>query len=359
MRLMGLAILAGLMACCQSDEPVPGTKVEVVSYVSSFDENFAVTRAWTPPTGYTPYAAGNKTIGICFTQDGTDPESDGIGFFFKGGSTWRTDLEITAGDYYLYGYAPHVAGITCQITDGDEVPDGEYSKGAILTLHNVPTLMMEDLCTVVGAKHGSGKETVVGLRRGDFKYSASSTETENYVFLLFDHLYAALDIHLRVHGDYHALRTIHLTDMHMQTCNDETPTKKKTDVKVTLAATEGESPIQSIIYTPTGTEEVDAEVFHSTGGVELGTDYQSYLSYFMPHGITKVILTCTYDVYDKKGNLVRRDCKASNTLDFNQLFDRFDMVRAGTHYNIYLTIRPTYLYMLSDPDLENPEMVVS
>ena len=70
-------------------------------------------------------------------------------------------------------------------------------------------------------------------------------------------------------------------------------------------------------------------------------------------GATTFTLRCTYDVYDTQGNLVRADCSAENKIAISQTFTQ------GTSYTIPLTIEPTFLYQLSDWDLDNPTIVVS
>lgn len=383
--LIGLMSLMGLIgvACSNEDDLEPSQEeaqevrasmpVEVRSYVSMFDENEPVSRAWLTPSGFSTYDDAEKPIGVSFTKDGQDPVSTS-GSFFKSGDQWRTDVELTAGTYFLYGYAPHSAGIGYSITDLDGT-NANYSTGAIITLSNVPTIIAGDLCVVVGAKNGVddydalADYSVAGLRRGDFSYAAAAITqpggenpaggTGNFVYLLFDHLYAAMDIHMRVHGDYHDLRTIKLKEMKVQASGDVTPTKEKATIAVTLTANDGStSPITNITYTPTGDKVSNTDVFTSKYGEELNTGYQSFKSHFMPQGITRLILTCKYDVYDKKGNLVRQDCVAQNVLRLRALFDGFTEVFTGTRYNVYLTIKPTYLYVLSDPDLDNPTMVV-
>jgi hypothetical protein len=85
----------------------------------------------------------------------------------------------------------------------------------------------------------------------------------------------------------------------------------------------------------------------------------------MPQGVTTLVLTCVYDIYDTDtskstdGNLVRKDCKATNTIPMKKVFDRFDSAERGRLYTIDLTIEPTYLYVMSERDLNNPEMVVN
>ena len=213
--MIGLMGLIGLMGCSKDEtsaggsngQRVASTEVEVASFVTGFDEaNGAnrANRAWAIPDGYVAYEDGIQPIGIAFTQNGQEPK---IGSFFKSSDKWRTDLEdIGEGTYQLYGYIPHQTAINYSITGYDGAANGSYSTGAIMTLEKVPTVMPNDLCVVIGAKHGTDREHDSGLRKGDFSFTAKQgTDGKDYVFLLFDHLYAALRIRMKVHADYTAL----------------------------------------------------------------------------------------------------------------------------------------------------------
>ena len=329
-----------------------------------------LTRAWSRPDGYEAYEGGNLPIGVCFTQNNKDPK---IGSLFYSSGKWRkdADLELTAGQtYYLYGYIPHKTGIKYSITDSDD-SDGannSYSSGATLTLKDVPAAMPNDLCVIVGAKHGYDKEHdgnsdgTNRLRLGDFSFTASKgADGKDFVFLLFDHLYSALSINMRVYGEYDKLRTIKLKSLNLKTI-DASGSKDKTDIAIKFEADENTtSPIkiQSISYTPTGND------LGTGDGVEfwpaepntvetLTTEYKSFPGYFMPMGVNTLILTSIYDVYDKEGKLVRENCKATNTMLVSELFDQQATTLRGYRYTIDMTIRPTYLHVLSDSDLENP-----
>jgi hypothetical protein len=100
-------------------------------------------------------------------------------------------------------------------------------------------------------------------------------------------------------------------------------------------------------------------------GYELKPDYSMFLGHFMPYNVSKIILTSVYDVYDTNttpehpnGNLIRKDCEATNTLSMSQLFSGQTVSHRGWKYKVRLTINPTYLYVMSDPDLNNPTVVV-
>ena len=409
MGLMGLIGLIGLMGLmgCSADEESEEEKhhpVEVMGVVSLYEEaeeahranranranganeaNGAkgaygayVTRGWTPPSGYTFMETSNQVFGVFLTRNGSEPIK---GHFYSNsdGSNWYTSLEISdEGTYYLYGYTPHSNGVSCDIsstaTPGD---NSAYSSGAVLTISNLPSVTSNDVCVVVGAKNGkdngysdSGDYEITGLRRGDFAYQADATGElyNNYVFLLFDHLYSAFQVRMKVNGDYDALRTIVLKELYLQTSAGGSVTKKRTNVTVTLAATESTidpvtglypDPIRSVVFTPVGTDEGDGAILSPTDTpVTLSTAYSSYMCHFMPMGVDKLILTSVYDVYDKKGNLVRENCKATNTMVLSDLFSEQDVSRRGCRYNVNLIIQPTYLYVMSDPDLNDPTVVV-
>ena len=386
--MIGLMGLIGLMGCSKDEVPSGGSNgepagtalVEVASYVRWYDEAYGanraheankVNRAWAIPSGYVAYEGGEQSIGIAFTQDGVDPTTSMIGNFFKSGDKWRTSVEDIQSntDYQLYGYIPESPAIKYSITDydgadGPNGPNGEYSKGAIMTLQNVPSVMPHDLCVVIGAKEGPDKEHDNGLRRGDFGFHSSADVKGNFVFLLFDHLYAALRVRMTVHEDYTTLRKIKLKSLQLSTQAEGETTKKKTDITVKLEANDGSaSPITEIAYDQPAKYELNEEgleFWSSEDGEELKSDvYTECLGHFMPSGITTLILTSVYDVYDRYDNLIRKGCKATNTIVLQELLTGQIRTERGKRYTINLIVKPTYLYMLSEPDLDNPTVKIN
>jgi hypothetical protein len=388
--LMGFMGLVGLVTSCTSEEvEVPkesrSVPVELKSYSAWYQENVG-TRAWTPPTGFSVFEENNdQSIGVNFTQDTKDPI---FGYFFKSAGKWRfkvispTDISeedaIKAEDYYLYGYTPHTTGISCTVTDKAD-GKAKFSEGAKLTIQNLPSVTAHDVCVLVGAKNGSSTDNDGGLQLGNFKYHAelmgdkAEADKHNYVFLLFDHLYAALSIEMRVHSSYNALRTIKLKKLSLKTSADGVETNEYTDIEITLTnRTDGLTPIDKdaedndkITFTQKGDPISDGEIFSSTKGETLGTDITTHQGHFMPLGITTLELTSTYDVYDKNvtpqhpdGNLIRQNCTATNKLVLKDLFSGQSATGRGQRYIVEMTIHPTYLYMLSEPDLDNPTVKV-
>lgn len=371
--IIGLIGLMGLMGCSKdeasSKEPMGSTELEVASYVRWFKEAdganeanraYGANRAWAIPSGYVAYEDGVQPIGIAFTQNDVAPK---IGSFFKSSDKWRTDLEnIADGTYQLYGYIPHQTAINYSITDYNGA-NGSYSTGAIMTLQKVPTVMPNDLCVVIGAKHGTDKEHDSGLRMGDFGFTSASSNTGNYVFLLFDHLYAALKVNMSIYADYAKLRTIKLKSLQLSTQAGDVTTKKRTDITIKLRATDGSvNPIENITYDQPATYpaiEGGLEFWSNSAGTALTTAPQPFIGHFMPDRITRLSLTSIYDVYDTKGNLIRQSCKATNTMVLKDLLTEQTVTERGKRYTINMTIQPTYLYMLSEPDLDNPTVVVN
>lgn len=386
---MTLMVLAGC-STDEADEPanVVDSPIEVMSCVADLDEALTVeeakgnggsdgnvTRAWTPPAKFS-LPDEDKSIGIVFAKNGMDDLTEAAkkklqGFFFKSSGNWRTTVEIDdAGDYFLYGYTPYTAGVEYSISK----PTGEgkdYADGAVMTLDKLPTVTASDLCVVVGAKNGKDNYSAVadysvtGLRRGDFAYTANKTSGEgsggNYVYLLFDHLYSCLSIKMKVNGTYNDLRTIKVKSITLKTVDktdtkpEGTDEKKWTKATVTLnkTASGNDDPIASVVFDSTNKGGYGT-VFTSKDGQELTASDQTFTSYFMPQGVTSLVLTTKYDVYDKAAtpNLIRANCEATNTLNLGELIDRFEATLRGTRYTINLTIQPTYIYMMSEPDVE-------
>ena len=358
-----------LMGCSSDDEEAPEmTSIEVSGYVSNFEEiNRAtraneVTRSWTPPSGYSiEEAMADKSISVFFTQVPAAVEGYEEEYFYKSSGKWRVSKkDLTNTTYYLYGYIPHEEYIKPSIRP---LTGKTYEDGAVLTLRDVNTVMAADLSVIIGAKNGPNADNDGGLKRGDFRYDAKPTTGDgkgsNYVYLLFDHLYAAMRFKINVNGDYDALRTIKLKELSMQAfttgVSGDVSTPKKIDAVITLKANTTK-PIDEIVFKPNGTETGSGTFYTNEAGETLTTEFKTFQGSFMPDNVSKIKLVSKYDVYDKNGNLIRKDCSATNTLNLTQLFTGVAM--RGYRYTVNMTVTPTYLYMLSEPDLDNPTVKV-
>ena len=384
--LIGLMSLMGLMGCSDDEEVRrQGTTVELAPYVTSYAET-ETTRAgeieW-PPEGFKPYnemsyisdemkLRGQKAAICTYFTSGTN-KAEARRFRRDGTGKWVIDLEVAANSYYLYGIVPFSALSDTTSSYVITPPSGStFAEGATMTL-NLNSVMNQDVCVVVGAKHGTKgegenaqPEPVSQPKPGDFGCTIDMNNT-SYIFLLFDHLYAAMRFRLRVASDYAALRTIKLKELSLSIFNDEactSPMTKKVSTTVSLQANNtGAWPISGdIVFTPVGNDAMDpVAIYHDeTNPLTLptGENWTDNLG-FIPftNSDQYYILQSKYDVYDKEGNLVRKDCVAKNKIKPREKFNKVRLER-GKIYTLRITVEPTYLYVLSDPDLNSPTMKI-
>ena len=360
-----------------------GVPVTLTSYVADYhgadrggraNEARGITRTWTPPTGYSTLAElADKSISIFLTEGYLE---DGFGeeHFYKRGDQWRVSTKMKSGDtYYIYGYVPYEASIRPSIEK--LYGESDYKNGAVLTLENLPAITTNDICVIVGAKNGTSADNDNGLTTGQFAYTAAAS---NYVYLLFDHLYSSINVRFMVEENYNRLRTIKLKKLELQarvlneTTGEKTPLKRKTRAVITLRkTTDGSSPmkvgnVDQITFTPDETSaNADELLFTSADGYTLSTSLSEFNGCFMSQGVSDFTLRTTYDVYDKNvteehpnGNLIRENCTAENKIDIHELFSTINTASRGFKYIVKLIVNPTYLYVLSEPDLDNPTITI-
>lgn len=366
--LLLLVAVAFLSACSSDSDDRNRQKVsfKLQSYVREYQEvlppSYARNRVISWPDGF-DVSDMNRNIGVFFTQAAAPAPT--ISQFIYSGGQWYSTFEMEPTTYYLYGYIPYDRNISSSISLLGGVGK-TFADGAVLTLSGMPCFTVNDVCVIVGVKKGtSSTESNGNIVQGKFDYTVNAEE--NHVYLLFDHLYSGLKFSIKVDGEYNKLRTIKLKEMTMtlKAKNGTDPVKEKMNVTITLAKNGLETtPIQSVTITPDGSSnDVEAlSVYKTEAGEEdltlLTTPVNLYAN-FAPFDVTrfKFELVSTYDVFDKDGNLVRKDCEATNTLDIGNLFAVSDLNR-GTMYTVNLTVNPTYLYVLSDPDLDNPTIKI-
>ena len=384
-----LAAVLVLLTGCQSDgadtAPRQNPTMEMQAYATSYIDAMpaASTRAgeWVP-SGFTLYT-GHDDIRVAFTQvkEGVssiakcyNPDIPGVndkdakGVFSFQDSKWGSSFYLPqAGSYYLYGFMSN-GGNLDNLTPAAE----GYNAGATLNMTGLPTATSHDICVIVGVKKGvkiSTDPDVYGLSAedpiqvGQFGYTIDAGQ--NHVFLLCDHLYAALRCSIKVDATYHALRHIKLKKVWVKDCKNgegNTLTSKSNAVISLLSNDTGASPIQSLDFTNDGTNTVvdmeQSPLYDNTEGLDLTTEYKYVQGYMAPIGMTEFTLVSQYDVYDTNGNLIRENQTAENKIRISSLFTATTSLVRGTRYTLKLTVNPTYLYMLSEPDLDNPTIEV-
>ena len=328
-----------LTACSSSSDDTGDTRtsspLQVVPYTSSYHENNGGMRAVTVPSGYSSYTPDfNVSIGLFPIQTHPTPvvEPATAKVISYSNGIWHTQVVVeTNFNYTIYGYMPMRAPVTGAVSYTDKT----------LTLSHVGAVTADDICFVAGVKEGKTTDDV-SLVEGAFAYTGKGDE--NYVCLLMDHLYAAIRFHFSINADYAALRTIKLKSMTLKS-NYESVT-----------ATVDLSGVPAVVtYAPvTGTTPSAATFFEHREGLDISDasaveTIKGYTCCFSLVNSQNLTLVSTYDVYDRKGNLIRQDCTSTNTLPSLENLE----AKRGDLLTLNLNVNPTYLYQLSDQDLDN------
>lgn len=272
-----------------------------------------------------------------------------------------TTLKVKPGaDYYVFGFLPSNANAITEETNGNSsVTVNSETKIATMTIENLPSLSTKDVCVVIGAKGKLGTNEKVDV--GSFKYHAPENTEEGFgVSLLVDHLFAAIDFNICVGATYNAVRTIKLKKVVMKS----TSVKKVTAV-ITLKMNDNkDNPITNVAFTPSETAQEEMTLYQSEDVNGTALDVTTPISFtgFYGAGIkidnttslgSTLSIESTYDIYDKDGNLIEANRKA-----VNNLATVLSNISRGKKVNLDLKVIPTYLYILSDNELDNPTIVV-
>lgn len=360
MRWLGSILMLFLLVACSDDNGSnqPQDSQLRLSSVTRGDESS------TPAY----LAEGNIKVFITM-RDADNPALTGS---FDKNSTqtiWNSNnLDIKENtQYYIYGYMPNTEAVTGSIA---KPAGGDYSAGADLTLSGLPVFTDEDYRVIIGVQRVTDSETFTPATEGHYGY-LSGIASQNYVNLLMGHLYSQLQLRFCVDKTYYALRCIHLKEVKLKSAY----VAKGGTVTATVSLRDGKGLTGQVAFsdpaatTPTTPEEMS---LLTDGNVELVVEPETNAanpeytvlpntvncvhSLFTANGAYLSIET-TYDVYDrdsskKHGKRIRENCKATNKIQVSGM-------APGVKKMLTLTVAPTYLYMLSDPDLDSPTLHVN
>ena len=285
--------------------------------------------------------------------------------------TWstRVPLKTLTGDkpyYYIYGFLPK-ENVNDEATI---IPyNNDYEKGAVLTINGLNAVLPDDISIIVGAQgYGAGSAVPdMSTHLGQFRFQPGDGSADDYLFLLVDHLYAGLQFNMSLESKYSQLRKIKVTKIQMTPVSDSGQNNTviaTVDATVTIVANnDNMNPIVEkknsqgvnisghvdfVTHAATSAAPAAPAVLYEGEGKWLTTSKMPFLACFCPSTNRKFILETTYDVYDTQDNLIRKEQTASNTvkLEWN--------LNAGQIHTLNITVKPTYLYVLSEPDLDNP-----
>lgn len=281
-----------------------------------------------------------------------DAVTEGL-FTYNNQEEWNSTVKVTQDNtYHVYGYMPS------DIADSHIV-----TAGGIMTLNNLKAVSDQDVCVLVGIQRVTSSNAEKNVVEGNYTYEAGA-EGENYAYLLMDHLYASLKASFSVNADYADLRQIYLKKVTLIS------NYSKVNAVITFTDGSGLTNTNVIMTNVTSATEGSATTTlpnsdsgkYGTKLLKTGSGTCDVLLYFAPtlfgNADDAVTVKSTYDVYDRKGNLVRSDCTAENKLAFSKIFGTNVNIARGVQYQLKMTVNPTYLYMLSEPDLDNPTVNV-
>ena len=327
------------------------------------------------PKDYIPYdqlypttTPPNKTIGVFMTPEKESSLGDFIYQGIENGiSIWKSTVTVTEGSqYYIYGFMPRGdadRAVISPLGANTSGPDKGYAEGAQLTIKNYESLTSADVCVLVGVRNATAEEKITGpqsdIKLGNFGYKGMANG-ENRIFVLLKHIYAGIHFRCSIDPAYHKLRCIRVTKLEL--IAEEISAKVDLTVKFVANAT-GDDPVGpgAVTYTsytavgePTTTS---TTLFPYEGSPEEfevpETTPESFLGCFVPNLVSDFVLRTTYNVYDKKGNLIRKDNVIENKIN-TTLIPKLKEIGAGEIVSVNMHVAPDYLYQLSGTDLDNP-----
>ena len=249
------------------------------------------------------------------------------------------NLKVKPGthNFWLYGYMPAIEGIT-----------GEVLGQRRLKLSGIQPISSQDICIVTGVRV---HETSALPLRGtfEFEYKNSDYNDVTVLNLLLEHMLGHVDFKFKIGSRYSQLRKIKVKSLTIKTTS-------KSSISATINLPENTEDVVTISYTATGADQTYTTTLLANTDTPLeltttGVSVSSGINVAVGTGLSEnFILESEYEVYDLKNN------KLSTRTASNNLSGALPVM--GQKKEVVLTVEPTYLYQLSDDDLNNPEVTI-
>ena len=295
-------------------------------------------------------------------------------FYSTTSSGWQSNITIAdAGPdnhYLIYGFMPIDAE---NVSISLLLPNNNYNAGASMSIRGLKVLTQTDPCVIVGVGRQEESTSDVTLKWGtfDFTFKEGTSDVTDYMSILLDHIYARYHFEVKINADYAQLRTIKITKMTLEALsNDGTQTVGTVNATVNLQTKATNSnPISSVTFSRNaGTRSVTlfdkATTTNTdyTNGIVLDktkTNFQEAGFCLAPGDQRCFRLTTVYEVYDREGKHIRTNTVPNtfNTANFKE--HKITNTNPGLDHTIQIIVNPTYLYVLSNSDLDNPPFDVN
>ena len=366
-------VMAITLASCHHDT-IDDSRQFVTLYpvVDSHANNHIETRAL--GSGYQVYEGEARqriyAHAVAYNGDTRSATDDMKGYFSPVDNGWRSSLMLPLGlNYYIYAYTsiPGVLWSNVNFTF-NSTSDVKATFNGISILSETDPLV----CRASAGATDDAPLTAADLTEGEFqrmtiqgsKNEQNVTTYTTKVYMAMDHLYAKANIKFKMDDIYvyQEYRTIKLKEVSISTKKGMVKGTHTLDLisgDLTLAnKQQSDDEVEvtvNLMNGPSSTAVKDA----GTDVVTLTTTQYKPIGWFtfLPipqdeyysHNMTpEFTLNVLYDVYDSKGQLTRENQKASNSNILNGIIG----ARKGDSYDVNITVTPTYLYQLSDNDVE-------
>lgn len=311
-----------------------------------------------PSTEWVPITPTDNMLVFVTKKKDSPTASDVLSrIFYSTTSGWQSNITITdAGTdnhYLIYGFMP---------IDAENVSisplSTNYNAGASMSIKGLKVLTQTDPCVIVGVGRQQESTSDVTLKWGtfDFTFKEGTSDVIDYMSILLDHIYSRYHFQVKIDADYAQLRTIKITKMTLEALSDDgTQTVGTVNARVNIQTnTTNTNPISSVTFTRNAGTRSVTFFENTTTPLSLTTSYQDAGFCLAPGDQHWFRLTTVYEVYNRDNKHIRTNT-ATNTFDTANFKEhKITNTNPGLDHTIQIIVNPTYLYVLSDSDLDNP-----
>ena len=324
-----------------------------------------LTRTVYPGTDWTPITPTDNMLVFVTKKKDSPTASDVLSrIFYSTTSGWQSNITITdAGPdnhYLIYGFMP-IDAENVNISSATN-----YNAGATMSIKGLKVLTQTDPCVIVGVGRQQESTSEVTLKWGTFDFTfKTGTDVIDYMSILLDHIYSRYHFQVKIDADYAQLRTIKITKMTLEALSNDGQTLGSVNATVNIQAnTTNSNPLSGVTFsrnvgarmvtlfdktTTTNTSYTEGIVLD-----KINTDFQE-AGFCLAPGDQRIFrLNTEYEVYDREDKHIRTNT-VSNTFNTANFKDKkITNTAPGLEHTIQIIVNPTYLYVLSDSDLDNP-----
>lgn len=271
-----------------------------------------------------------------------------------GSDDWSSSLTLKSGrTYYIFAFTP-VETDSASIEPVRDDVMSPYNKARV-TLKGIPAVSASDYLYSVGNSNPNAATPITADKaKGNFTYDVKLTKgtgATNETYLIMNHLMSKLTLKLKADSAYGELRDIKLKSIAV------VPQSGSAQTISSVINYSKESVDLGWVNPVTGGTVDTVQVFSPDTLVALTKQFQNVGSfYFAPvynSALGKSVrpaVIFTFNVYDKEKQQTRKEVKIVNTSLLPQLYKNTGGLASGKNYIMSVTVKPTYLYVLSDND---------